>query len=158
MNTPQDEKSRYLKSVGALHAHPRQIRDEAFQQSEFFDPRDLAQVRYEMLRRHRVEGKSVATVARAFGVSRQTYYRVASAFQEHGMCGLLPEKRGPKAPHKCSQAVLQFLAAQRMRGPNLSWSELADRVEAAFGIRVHPRTLERQWGSRKKNRCHRRAR
>jgi transposase len=155
MKTPQDEKSQYLKSAGALHPHPEQIRDEAFQQSEFFDPRDLAQVRYEMLRGHRVEGKSVATVARAFGVSRQTYYRVSSAFQEHGMHGLLPEKRGPKAPHKCSHAVLEFLAAQRMRGPDLSWSELADRVEEALGIRVHPRTLERQWDRRKKNRRHR---
>jgi len=157
MKPLQDEKSRYLKSIGVLHAKPQQVRDEAFQDSEFFDPRDLAQVRYEMLRRHRVEGKSVATVARAFGVSRQTYYRVEAVFQEHGMNGLLPEKRGPKAPHKCSQAVLDFVAGQRMSYPDRSWSTVADQVERVLGMRVHPRTLQRRWSLRKKNRRHRRS-
>jgi len=58
-----DSKAEALRQQGALHSHPDTVRDEAFRQGEFFDPRDLVQVRYEMLRHHQVDGQAVTEVA-----------------------------------------------------------------------------------------------
>src|SRR5438309_1666608 len=63
-----DGKTEALRQQGALHPKPEAVQDEAFRQSEFFDPRDQVQVRYEMLRRHRVDGQAVTEVSAAFGV------------------------------------------------------------------------------------------
>jgi hypothetical protein len=63
-----------------LRLRPQRIADADFGQSGFFDPNDVVQVKYEMLRRHRVDGLPVTAVAALFGVSRQTFYAVARAF------------------------------------------------------------------------------
>ncbi len=59
MNPPRDSKGRALGKHGTLHTRPEQVRDPLFQHSEFFDPRDLVLVKYEMLRRVRIEGMGV---------------------------------------------------------------------------------------------------
>src|SRR5579885_2566127 len=64
-----------LRRSGTLHPHPDSVTDALFKANPFFDPRDLLQVRYEMLRRHRVEGASIVDVAATFGISRPTIYR-----------------------------------------------------------------------------------
>ena len=52
-----DPKTEALRQQGCLHPHPEKVTDEAFDANEFFDPRDLVQVKYEMLRRVRVDGQ-----------------------------------------------------------------------------------------------------
>jgi Helix-turn-helix domain len=93
-----DAKAEALRRQGALHPHPDSVRDEAFRQGEFFDSRDLVQVRYEMLRRRQVDGQAVTEAAVAFGVSRQAFYTAEAAFEERGISGLLPRRRGPNSP------------------------------------------------------------
>ena len=93
--SPEDPKTAALRTAGALHRRPQSVRDEAFGgEQEFFDPRDRVQVRYEMLRRHRVEGRPVSTVAAAFGVSRQAFYMTDRVFEKQGIPGLLPRPLG----------------------------------------------------------------
>lgn len=145
-----DAKLQFLKSRNALHPHPPAVRDPLFAGSEFFDPRDLVQVRYEMLRRHRVDGQAVAQVARAFGVSRQMFYLLEQAFVSQGIFGLLPRKRGPKQARKCSSQVVQFLAERRGQDPPAPWKQLVAEVQRRFGVRLHPRTLQRAWSRQKK--------
>lgn len=145
-----DAKLRFLKSRSALHRHPQRVRDKLFADSKFFDPRDLVQVRYEMLRRHRVEGQPVAQVARAFGVSRQLFYLLDEAFTEQGMAGLLPRKRGPKHPHKCSCQIVQFLIEQRSTASPVPWDALTEQVRQRFGVRLHARSLQRALAAGKK--------
>ena len=48
---PPDPKSLALRQQGCLNPHPERVSDELFQTREFFDARDLVQVKYEMLRR-----------------------------------------------------------------------------------------------------------
>ena len=91
-----DAKLRALKESGAANPDPQDVRDDAFADSDFFDPRDLVQVRYEMLRRVRKEGHSVAKATSLFGVSRPTFYKVQKDFDDRGLIGLLPNKRGPR--------------------------------------------------------------
>jgi hypothetical protein len=102
MSTPQDVKARFLADHRALHPHSKRVRDATFQQGGFFDARDLVQVRYEMLRRHLVERQPVTEIIRDFGVSRQMFYVLLRMFQQEGLAGLLPRKRGPKGAHKCT--------------------------------------------------------
>jgi transposase len=143
MSPAEDPKARFLASRGALHPHPERVRDPLFQGSDFFDPRDLIQVRYESLRRHRVDGQAVAGVARAFGMSRPMFYLLARAFREEGLIGLIPRRRGPKRARKGTDEVLAYVAARRTGPPARSTRELVDDVRREFGVRLHPRTLER---------------
>jgi transposase len=144
----KDAKADVLRRQGALHPNPDVIQDEAFRQEEFCDPRDLVQVRYEMLRRHQVDGDSVTEVATAFGVSRQAYYVTEAAFEEQGLTGLLPRRRGPRRAHKCTEEILHFVEQQRAEGsPD---QEVSEAVRKRFGISIHPRSLVRALTRRKK--------
>ena len=91
-----DPKAEALRAQGALHPHPETIRDPLFGSHEFFDARDLVQVKYEMLRRVDVDGHPVSRTTDAFGCSRPTFYQAQTAFNAHGLPGLVPRKRGPR--------------------------------------------------------------
>ena len=80
-------KRQFLDEVGALHRFPDRVRSELFERHRFFDPLDMVQVKYEMLRSHSVDGRSVVTVAGEFGFSRETYYAVLAAFRACGVPG-----------------------------------------------------------------------
>lgn len=147
-----DPKFAALMEQGTANPRPEAVRDPAFQQSEFFDPRDLVQVRYEMLRRVRSEGQSVADAAAAFGVSRPTFYKAQTDFERDGLSGLLPAKRGPRGPHKLTGKVLAFVQRVLAKEADLDATALAERVQEQLGLRLHPRTIERALAAWKKKR------
>jgi transposase len=138
-----DPKAEALRETRTLNPRPEAVTDEAFTASDFFDPRDLVQVKYEMLRRVRAEGVSVSSAAAAFGLSRQSYYQAAAALDEGGLPGLLPGKPGPRAAHKLTGEVVEYLRGLVAADPGLRSAELAEAVAQRFGIRVHPRSVER---------------
>ena len=151
-----DPKSAALRAAGALHPHPEAVRDEVFSGHEFFDRRDRVQVKYEMLRRHRLEGQPVTAVAGAFGVSRQAFYQAEAAFRGGGIPGLLPRRRGPRRAHKCSDEVLDFVEQWRA-SPTLEREEdVVEAIRRRFGVRLHPRSIQRALTRRKKKRQARR--
>src|SRR5215831_9949218 len=139
----QDTKLRTLQQQGTLNPRPKAVRDEVFLQDEFFDPRDLVQVKYEMLRRVRTEGQSVTDAAAAFGFSRPSFYQAQAAFQQDGLAGLVPRKRGPKQAHKLTEAVLDFIRETRHTEPSMQAGILARLIHQRFGITVHPRSIQR---------------
>ena len=145
-----DAKTEALKKQRALNPRPQKVSDELFQQSEFFDARDLVQVKYEMLRRVRVEGLSVSETARAFGFSRVAFYQALAAFREHGLPGLVPKRPGPRQAHKLSDTVLDFIEQQRAEEKTLRAPALAKMVLKKFGLSVHPRSIERALFRRQK--------
>src|SRR5437870_1729540 len=63
----KDAKLATLRQLGTLNPRPREVTDPLFATDSFFDPRDLVQVKYEMLRRVQSEGHSVTGAATAFG-------------------------------------------------------------------------------------------
>jgi len=143
-NRDQDDpKRRALARAGTLHPNPDQVCDELFRDNPFFDPRDGLQVKYEMLRRVRVDGHTVTRAAAAFGLSRPTYYQARDAFERDGLEGLLPEKKGPKRAHKLTAEVLDFIEAQLEAQPGLKPPELAKRVHDEYGVEVHPKSIPR---------------
>jgi transposase len=145
-----DPKAAALRDQGALHSHPEAVKDEAFRSHEFFDPRDLVQVRYEMLRRHRVDGRSVTEVADAFGVSRQAFYKTDSAFKTQGAPGLLPRRRGPKRAHKCTDEILDFVEQWPSKESAEARKTVVEAVQSRFGVTINPRSIERALARRKK--------
>jgi hypothetical protein len=92
---PDDTKLRSLREQGAVNPRPQAVADDLFAASEFFDPRDLIQVKYEMLRRVEKDGQSVTEAAARFGFSRPSFYQAESALAQRGLAGLIPLKRGP---------------------------------------------------------------
>jgi transposase len=152
MNTAKDAKSEALRQQGVLHGHPRDVLDPLFQTHEFFDPRDLVQVKYEMLRRVRVEGLSVTAAAAAFGFSRPAFYQAQAAYQQHGLPGLIPQRPGPRRAHKLSDEVLDFVVQQLGKNPALRTVTLSTLIAEALGVTVHPRSLERALARRRKKR------
>lgn len=144
MSRPKrDLKTDALREHGSLHPHPEKVTDEAFADSEFFDPRDLVQVKYEMLRRVRVDGQAVSHSAACFGLSRPSYYQAQAAYEAGGLSALLPKKPGPRRAHKLNDEVLALLRETLRAEPELSSQGLAGLVEAHFGVSVHPRSIER---------------
>lgn len=146
-----DRKLAALRVQHAAHPHPDAVRDPAFASGDpFFDPRDLVQVRYEMLRRVREEGQSVTATAAAFGVSRPAFYAAAAHFAAEGLPGLVPERPGPRRAHKLSEAVVDALAARSAAEPGLTSADLARIALERFGIGVHRRSVERALARRKR--------
>jgi transposase len=147
-----DAKLAALKESGTTNPHAHDVRDPAFSQSDFFDPRDLVQVRYEMLRRVRTEGQSIAQTTSNFGVSRPTFYKAQSDFKHAGLVGLLPTKRGPRGAHKITAEVLRYIEDLRANDPDREAQTLTEDIAAHFGLAVHRRTVERARARSKKKR------
>lgn len=147
-----DRKWLALEESGTLNPHAQDVQDPAFQDSDFFDVRDLVQVRYEMLRRVRIEGQAIAEAAAAFGVSRPTLYKAQGDFARSGLVGLLPARRGPHGPHKITAEVMGFIEEARAAQEGLDAQALVERIAERFGLKVHRRTVERALARRKKKR------
>ncbi len=147
-----DPKAQTLRQHGCLHPQPEKVTDELFATHEFFDPRDLLQVKYEMLRRVRVDGHSVSHSAARFGLSRPSYYQARKAYEAGGLPALLPQKPGPRRAHKLSEEVIDALRAALAADPDLNAQQLAQLVEARFGVSVHRRSIERALARQEKKR------
>jgi transposase len=147
-----DPKADTLRAQGCLHPHPEKVTDEAFLASEFFDRRDLVQVKYEMLRRARVDGQSVSQSAADFGLSRPSYYQAQAAYEAGGLPALLPKKPGPRRAHKLSEEVVRALREALAEEPELGPQELVALAEERFGIAVHRRSIERALARQEKKR------
>jgi len=148
MKMPQakinSDKQKTLRQHGTFNPRPQDVRHPLFQNSDFFDPHDVVQVKYEMLRQVRVDKQSISRTAKEFGFSRPSFYQAEFAFEQSGLPGLLPQKRGPRNGHKLTAEVMEFVNEQRTMEPSLSFAQLAERVQHNFHLKVHPRSIERQ--------------
>ena len=138
------DKQRTLRQHGTFNPRPQDVIHPLFQDSEFFDAHDLVQVKYEMLRQVRVDKRPISQAAKEFGFSRPSYYQAEFNFEQSGLPGLLPGKRGPRSGHKLTAEVMQFVAEQRRTEPWLNFVQLAEAVMQTFNLQVHPRSIQRQ--------------
>jgi transposase len=136
-------KTEALIEEGTFNPAADKVRDPKFNGSEFFDPQDAVQVRYEMLRRVFVDRISVTEVSIEYGVSRPTYYQAKANFDAAGIAGLVPAKPGPHGPRKIDDDVRAFLATHTVPGEPVRARELAKVLRRDLDINLHPRTIER---------------
>jgi len=149
---PMDEKLSALSERHALNARAQAVTDPTFSENPFFDPRDLVQVKYEMLRRVHKEGQSISHTAAAFGFSRPSFYQAQAAFEAKGLPGLLPDRPGPRGAHKLTDKVMDYVERALAENEELGAPQLAEIVHDAFGLSVHPRSIERGLLRRQKER------
>ena len=141
-----------LQAVGATHPHPQAVTDALFLGSTFFDPNDLVQVKYEMLRQVHIDKGSISESAQAFGFSRPSFYQAQAALQQDGVFGLLPHRRGPQGGHKLTAEVMEFVTELRFADSSLTPEQLAEAIQRRFRIQVHPRSIQRRLLRQKKRR------
>ena len=144
-----------LRQCGALNPRPQDVADTEFLSNEFFDPRDLVQVKYEMLRLAQSQGQPVSHAAAVFGFSRTTYYEAHAALVENGMSGLLPQRPGPRGAHKMNDAVMDFVEQAMAADKTVRAKHLVPLILERFGLSLHPRSIERALGRREKKRSRR---
>lgn len=145
----KNAKQAVLRQHATLNPRPDAVRHALFQANEFFDPHDLLQVKYEMLRLVNVDRRSVSDAAKSCGFSRPSFYQAQSAFQQSGLAGLIAHKPGPHGGHKLTPEVLQFVSEARTADPGVRAEQLAQWVGQRFGVQVHPRSIERQLRKKK---------
>jgi transposase len=148
--TRRNTKPERLKALKSLNRHPERVRAAWFQTGTFFDPQDLVQVKYEMVRHVRHEGVTKAEAAALFGLSRPAYYQAEAALDSEGLAGLLPRRRGPKGGHKLTAAVMEFIERRQVQDPGIRARALAREIKAQLNLAVHPRSIERALARKKK--------
>ncbi len=141
--SPSDRKSNALREQGCLNRQPEKIDDPLFRGSDFFDPKDMVQVKYEMLRRVQADGRTVSEASSSFGFSRPSFYQARESFAAEGLPGLVPKKRGPRGGHKVTEKIMLFIEKARVGDATLGGRQLADLVRQRFDVTIHPRTVER---------------
>ena len=147
-----DPKADVLRQRGCLHPRPENVSDELFTVNEFFDPRDLLQVKYEMLRRVREGDYTISQAAAHFGLSRPSFYQAQAAYEAGGLPALLPKKPGPRRAHKLSEEIVEVLREMQDQAPDINPTALAEQIRVRFGVSVHPRSIERALARREKKR------
>jgi transposase len=139
-----------LRQQGTLNPEPKRVKSPLFQSGDFFDPNDLLQTKYEMLRCVRIDGTSKAEAAALFGVSRPTLYQAEAAFAHEGLAGLLPKQRGPKGAHKLTNEVMTFVEQRLQDDGSIHARALVKEIKSTLGLSVHPRSIERAVVRKKK--------
>jgi transposase len=138
-----------LLAEGTFNPAAEKVRDPKFREDDFFDPRDLVQVKYELLRRVSLDRASVTAATAEYGVSRPTYYQAKAYFATTGIAGLVPRKRGPRGPHKLQGEALAFVEQHLVAGEPLRARTLAKQLRQKFHLTIHPRTIERAVAGKK---------
>lgn len=139
-----------LRQSGTFNPRAGTVRDRLFLEESFFDPQDLTQVKYEMLRRVEKENMPISAVAASFGFSRPAFYKAQRDFTREGLVGLIPRRRGPKEGHKLTREIVSFVERTRSQEPSIGTPELVRRIQKEFAVQVHRRTVERALVARKK--------
>ena len=138
-----------LAAARCLNPHPEQVTDPEFLASDFFDARDAVQVKYEMVRKVKAAAPRSPTAAAAFGYSRPSYYEAAAALEAPGWRGWCRPGPGRAAGHKLTEEILAWAEEQLAADPALRPAQLPARIEEAFGVRVHPRSVEKALARRR---------
>ena len=97
MGGRDQSKEASLAASWTLNPHPEGVTDPAFTSGAFFDPADLVQVKYEMVRAVEAGGLGAGAAASAFGMARQSYYNARKALAEHGLAACSRPGQVPRA-------------------------------------------------------------
>ena len=138
-----ETKKAFLETEGLLNPKPERVRHPLFQTLEFFDPLDLPQVRYEMLRAARAKTSSVAEACRLFGFSREYFYQLERAFRTRGYVALLGAPMGRRPLLALNQEIIHFIVQRKLDQPRLSAEALRQEIQRLYQLECSRRTVER---------------
>ena len=140
----QDPKEAALAEARCLNPHPEQVTDAEFLASDFFDARDAVQVKYEMVRK--------VEAGRRPGHRGRRGVRVLppGLLRRGRRAGVLRAGRAGAGPARAARRAASS-PRRSAPGPRSSWPPTRRcarrswpaRIEEAFGVRAHPRSIER---------------
>lgn len=137
------DKVELLKASRTYNFGYDRVTDDVFADSQLLDPRDLLQVRYEIVRAVD-NGESPERVAPRFGVSGMTARRCVERLAGGGILALVPERSGPRGPRALGAEAEAFVDAFALAHPLASGREVHEALEAALAPGVSQRTVERR--------------
>jgi len=135
-----------MRKNGSFNHRAKNVSVELFSRSLFFDAHDLVQVKYEMLRAVEKEQNDVTSTSEAFGFSRVSFYQIRKEFDENGIAGLLPKKRGPKGSRKLNDSDVEF--ARKLVNTHTK-AQIVTLLREERGVEISKRTLERKLADKK---------
>jgi len=138
-----DSKKKFLEQEGLLNPKPERVSHPLFETLGFFDPFDLPQVRYEMIRAARVEKSSVAEACNLFGFSREYFYKLERAFMARGYVALLGSTMGRRPIIALNQEVVNFIVHRKIEEPKVSGENLRQEIQRLYNVHCSRRTVER---------------
>ncbi len=138
-----DSKKSFLEQEGLLNPKPERITQPLFEKLDFFDPLDLPQVRYEMIRTARVDNVAVAKTCRMFGFSREYFYKLERDFMARGYVALLGSTIGRRPIIALNQEILNFIVHRKLEEPKVSGEGLRQEIKKKYRVDCSRRTVER---------------
>jgi transposase len=144
-----DKKMAFLKAQGTFNSNAAKVLSNLFLNNEFFDPYDVIQTKYEMLRSVQKDKMTIEMASKLFGFSRPSFYQTQSSFDQEGLAGLLPKKRGPRSRHKLSEEIMKFINDMILETPSLKSQELVDLIKKQYDLEVNPRSVTRALDAQK---------
>ena len=148
-------KQEVLIGNGTYNRNYTKVSEPRFINDDFYDPRDLAQVKYEMLRAARESERSVEEITGSFGFSRAGFYKIKKSFEEEGVSAFASNKTGPRGAWKLTEEIRRFIDGYLSDHPDASSEEVSDVLKAERGLEMSKRTVERYRG--RKQQCDRKS-
>ena len=136
-------KKNILLENGTFNKNSNKVTDRRFLENEFYDPQDLVQVKYEMLKTARESERSISEVAESFGFSRAAFYKIKTSFEKEGVTALIPDKSGPKAARKLTTEYQRFIDSYLISNPDASSGCITALLKNERGLEISKRTVER---------------
>jgi len=137
------QKELFLKKEGLLNPKPDRIIHPLFNTHDFFNPLDLPQVRYEMLRCARAREQSVSGACKAFGFSREYFYRLERNFMRQGYSALLGSQVGRRPLILLNQEIVSFIVLEKIRNSKITAGNLLKQIQKRYNVECSIRTVER---------------
>lgn len=137
------QRTDFLVAQGLANSRPERVKSPLFGSLEFFEPLDLPQVRYEMLRAARGGSASVAEACRSFGFSREYFYRLERAFLERGYVALLGSPMGRPPLLALNPQIVNFIVYRKLEDATVSGETLRGEIQDLFKVDCSRRTVER---------------
>lgn len=128
---------------GTFNQNHTRVMGQRFIKDAFFDPKDLVQVKYEMLRTARESERNISEIADAYGFSRSAFYKIKTSFEQEGISALLPDKSGPKRARKLTGEHQRFIDKYLVNHPSISSGDLTGILKKERGLEINKRTVER---------------
>ncbi|MGH2930033.1 MAG: helix-turn-helix domain-containing protein, partial [Solirubrobacteraceae bacterium] len=94
---------------------------------------------------------AVARAVESCGFSRPSFYAAAAALDEGGLAGLVPARPGPRGAHKLTEEIVAFARERLAADASLRPGDLVEVIAQRFGVRVHPRSIERAFARAKRS-------
>jgi transposase len=137
------DKIEILISNGTYNKNYKKITNTKFVTNSFYDPMDIVQVKYEMLKEIIDSKQSIKRISKEFGFSRTSFYKIKEAYESRGLSALIPQKTGPKKPKKLTEFYQEYIDEYIVKNPKASSNEVTEILKKDTGISINKRTVER---------------